>query len=185
MYFNNKIVDLFTIFEDDESATGWDTELIMKELISEIANIEDTILISQTLLDWEKTALFASTITAKAFVASLDDLTQNIDPVLISRGFFKKVWKGVSKVAKVVATVTVATTVTVARAVGFTIVGGLNGAINNLDSGMLGAAGAGAGCAIAGAVSGFFGGIYNGIKCDAFDVQCMIGDYNKIPCVNN
>jgi hypothetical protein len=181
MYYNEQITSLFSVFESEENENGWDKEVVIKDLISQIDSIQYSIINNQILVDWEKTALLSSTTMGKCFVASLDELTKNIDQNITTKGFFKKIWKGVTKVAKAVVRVAFVSAVTVTRTVGFAIFAGINGAINN-DNGYLGKAFSGFGCAVAGSVKGFYGGIRNGFKCKSFDFKCMMRDYEDMPC---
>lgn len=180
MEYNEKISNLFSIFESEEKEEEWNIDEVEKQLLLDIAEIEFSIVGNQQLADWEKTTLLMSTTTAKSFVVSLESLAKNIDNATYSKWSFKKIWKGITKVARAVVNTVVSVVVNVSA---FTMGGYFNGWGNTITDGGGFAEGSvrSFGCAVAGAVTGFFGGIKRGLECDFFDFNCML-PIKKTPC---
>ncbi|MFJ1474495.1 hypothetical protein ACILE9_09540 [Capnocytophaga cynodegmi] len=181
LFYSNELTHIFSVFENDEEVE--DKDLIINQLIKKINDIENTIIDDSSIEEWQKTTLLTSSLTAKSFVASFKELTKHAEGESAkSQRFFKRLWKGVKKVARATASVVVKVVATTVRTIGFTFASAIHGIANMDGKGMLGAAVTGSVCAVGGALSGFFGGIVRSFKCGAFDFRCVVGNIDTVPC---
>ncbi|MDO5608942.1 MAG: hypothetical protein Q4G08_10865 [Capnocytophaga sp.] len=183
MNYNNQMLGLFSIFEEEEKEDGWDTEEVIGDLISKFDVLQNSIMKDEDLQEWEKTALLASLITSKGFSASFEELSENISAASGQTGkFFKRIWRGVKKVARGVANIVVRTVAVSVRATIHAFGGMIHGAGLLGGSGILMAPFTMFGCGVVGHVSGFFGGVVNNFNCGTFDFKCILKHEGKYIC---
>lgn len=177
--YNVRLIDLYSAFENEEREEDWNENAELNNIVSKIYELENLILKDEKLLEWERTALLASTLTAKVFTPSIKKFAENIantDQSAQSQRFFSKIWKGVKSAARAVASVVVKSVAVVTSSVLHSFSSAVQGITNKeYGSGLFKIAFMGAGCATVGSIKGFFQGLgrsFNG--CGAFSFYCII-----------